>query len=598
MKKRVADIIIETLVDLGINDCFLVVGGGAMHLDNALALNKKINKYCNHHEQACTMAAEAYARLSGKMAMACVTSGPGATNAITGVMGAYQDSIPMIVVSGQVRYEISSMNTNLDLRYRGIQEFDIVTSVRNMTKYAVMITDPLSCRAEIKKAVQIAMSGRRGPVWIDVPLDVQSAKVYEDDLYEYDCDYQDAEIDDEKIKYILDTLLKAKRPCILAGTGIVSANVQEMFEAFVDKMGIPVIAGGWCTDLLYTSHPLYFGLSGDIAPRTGNFILQNADVILVLGNSLSFRQTGYAQEKFATEAKILWVDVDINESLKPGMRYDTFLCADLKIFFKACEKINSKWNNNEDWIKYCDMLKTRFSAYEAIEKIDSDARVNSYYFWKKYEEKAKESRIIAMGNSRANAVKIQVGVSYRGQRAITNYLCGSMGYDLPAAIGCAVASKDEVLCITGDGSIMMNIQELQTIIHNELPVKVVVFANEGYEAIRQTNKNFFNGVYMGCTKESGISFPDFKKIAEAFGFKYQICKSNADVEEKLDWLLNNSGNLFLEIKQQIDNPIIPKVMSRMREDGTFETPALHDMAPFLDLDELNSLMYENWIKGV
>lgn len=590
MKKRVADIIIETLADLGITDCFLVVGGGAMHLDNALALNKKINKYCNHHEQACTMAAEAYARLSGRMAMACVTSGPGATNAITGVMGAWQDSIPMIVVSGQVRYEISSMNTELDLRYRGIQEFDIVTSVKNMTKYAVMITDPLSCRTEIRKAVKIAMNGRRGPVWIDVPLDIQSAQVEEDDLYEDDFELQDIEIEELKLKYIFDTLSKAKRPCILAGTGIVSANVQDEFEIFVDKMGVPVIAGGWCTDLLYTSHPLYYGLSGDIAPRTGNFILQNADTILVLGNSLSFRQTGYAQEKFAPNAKILWVDIDENESLKPGMRFDAFLCADLLLFFKACENINIKLDVSKDWINYCDMLKTRFSAYEALEEINKDARVNSYFFWKRYEEKVTENQIIAMGNSRANAVKIQVGVKYKGQRAITNYLCGSMGYDLPASIGCAVASSKEVLCITGDGSIMMNIQELQTITHNKLPIKVVVFANEGYEAIRQTNKNFFNGVYMGCTKESGISFPDFKKLSEAFGFKYQVCNCNAEVDEKIDWLLNNNGNLFLEIKQQIDNPISPKVMSRMKEDGTFETPALHDMAPFLTNKELEELM--------
>lgn len=594
MKKRVADIIVESLVDNGIQDCFLVVGGGAMHLDNALALNKEINKYCNHHEQACAMAAEAYARLSGRMAAVCVTSGPGATNAITGVMGAWQDSIPMIVISGQVRYQISAMNTNLPLRYRGIQEFDIVPTVKNMTKYSVMLTDPLAVRAEINKAVKIAMEGRRGPVWIDVPLDIQSAIIDTDNLYDdEDLDTNIYNISEKHIKTIFEELNQAERPCILGGTGIVSANVQEEFVEFIERIGIPVIGGGWCTDMLYTDHPLYYGLSGDIGPRTGNFIVQNADVILVLGNSLSFRQTGYAQEKFATNAKIIWIDADKNESLKPGMHADIFINADLRTFFEACKMTEGEVHVKEEWIAYCETLKKRFTPYESIEpieKLDEHGRVNAYYFWKVFDEFAQENQIIAMGNSRGNAAKIQIGVKKAGQRAITNYLCGSMGYDLPAAVGCAVACGKEVFCITGDGSIMMNLQELQTIKQYKLPIKVVVFSNEGYEAIRQTCKNFFGGVYLGCTRESGVSFPDFKQLAEAFGFEYASCETNREVREKLEWLFEQKGNVFMEVKQQIENPLIPKVMSRMREDGTFETPALHDMAPFLEKEELEALM--------
>lgn len=591
MKRRVADIIIDTLVDNGITDCFLVVGGGAMHLDNALALNEKIHKYCNHHEQACTMAAEAYARLSGKIAMACVTSGPGATNAITGVMGAWQDSIPMIVISGQVRYQISTMSTDLPLRYRGIQEFDIVPAVKNMTKYAVMLTDPLAARKEINKAVGIAMEGRRGPVWIDVPLDIQSAIVDTEDLYK-DVEWEEKAkvIDETQLNKLFDSLDTAKRPCILGGTGVVSANVQQEFMKFVEKLGIPVVGGGWCTDMLYTDHPLYYGLSGDIGPRTGNFIIQNADVILVLGNSLSFRQTGYAQELFAPNAKIIWVDVDKNEVLKPGMRAEIFINADLHDFFASCRNMNRNISVDEGWIQYCKMLKKRFTPYESISEVREEERVNSYYFWKVFDEIAPDDQIIAMGNSRGNAAKIQIGVKKAGQRAITNYLCGSMGYDLPAAIGCAVASKKMVLCITGDGSIMMNLQELQTINQNKLPIKVIVFSNEGYEAIRQTCKNFFKGVYLGCTKESGVSFPDFHSLATAFGFEYDVCNTNREIRIKLEKLMTSDKNVFLEVKQQIENPLIPKVMSRMREDGTFETPALHDMAPFLAKDELEKLM--------
>lgn len=591
MKKRVADIIIETLVENGITDCFLVVGGGAMHLDNALAINDNINKYCNHHEQACTMAAEAYARVSGKMAAACVTSGPGATNAITGVMGAWQDSIPMIVISGQVRYQISTMNTDLPLRYRGIQEFDIVPTVSNMTKYAVMITNPLCVKAEMNKAIRVAMEGRRGPVWIDVPLDIQSTVVEENDLYVYEEKIEEKEsIDEKEVDELFNILKSAKRPCILGGTGIVSANVQKEFIEFIGKLGVPVVGGGWCTDMLYTDYPLYFGLSGDIGPRTGNFIIQNADVILVLGNSLSFRQTGYAQDKFAVNAKILWVDVDVNESLKPGMNPTLFINADLHDFFDMCKDRCDKIDVEEEWLNYCKMLKERFTPYESINEIDKDGRVNSYYFWKKFDEIAPADQIIAMGNSRGNAAKIQIGVKREKQRAITNYLCGSMGYDLPAAIGCAVASGKEVWCITGDGSIMMNLQELQTIRQNNLPIKVAVFSNEGYEAIRQTCKNFFGGVYLGCTRESGISFPNFEKLAVAFGFEYDVCSTNGDVEQKLKDFTNAKTNVLLEVKQQLENPLIPKVMSRMREDGTFETPALHDMAPFLPKEELEELM--------
>ena len=592
MKKRVADIAVETLVEKGIKDCFLVVGGGAMHLDNALAINENMNKYCNHHEQACAMAAEAYGKLTGKMAVACVTSGPGATNTLTGVMGAWQDSIPMIVISGQVRYEVSSMITGLPLRYRGIQEFDIVTTVKNMTKYCVMITDPLTIKAEIEKAIDIALEGRRGPVWIDIPLDMQSALVEENDLYVYKKDIVAGNIEEEKINKIFECLKKAKRPCVLGGTGVVSANAQIQFREFVDKMGIPVIGGGWCTDMLHTEHQLYYGLSGDIAPRTGNFILQNSDVILVLGNSLSFRQTGYAQDKFAPNAKILWVDVDENENLKPGMRTEIFVNMELKDFLNYCNKLDIHVDVDEKWLDYCNMLKTRFTPYESITEIDENARVNSYFFWKVFDKFSYKNQIIAMGNSRGNAAKIQIGVEKDGQRAITNYLCGSMGYDLPAAIGCAVASGEEVMCITGDGSIMMNIQELQTITQNELPIKVVVFSNEGYEAIRQTCKNFFDGKYLGCTKESGVSFPDFEKLANSFGFEYDVCETNGEVESKLEKLFSTNARVFLEIKQQINNPIIPKVMSRIKEDGSFDTPALHDMAPFLTKAEIEELMIE------
>ena len=589
MKRRVADIIMDLLVEHDIVDCFAVVGGGAMHLDNALALNHKIHKYFNHHEQACAMAAEAYARLSGKMAAVCVTSGPGATNTITGVMGAWQDSLPMIVLSGQVRYEISVPKSGLPLRYRGIQEFEIIPAIKNMTKYAVMITDPLSIRREMCKAIDIAMEGRRGPVWLDIPQDIQNAMVEEEDLYP--AEMPEKKTDKTDYEGMLKTLREAKRPCILAGSAVRSGNVMEEFLQFVDQMNIPVIGGAWVADNLYMEHPLYFGPSGNIGPRTGNFILQNADVILALGNSLGFRQTGFNQADFAPNAKIIMVDADENEAKKPGLRIHQFIHRELRDFFREMSGQNVEISLSEKWLSYCNMLKTRFTAFEAVKDIHMDERVCSYYFWQVFGKYEEDDSILALGNNTANTAKMQIGVQKRDQRVLTNYTCGSMGYDLPAAIGAAVASGKKVYCITGDGSIMMNLQELQTIAQYDLPIHVVVFSNGGYAAIRQTSKNFFNGVCIGCTKETGISFPDFKDIAKTFGFQYLYCGSNAEVDEAVKQLTSGRKRILLEVEQLYDNPVVPKVMSRLDENGKMLTPALHDMAPFLSEEEMKALMF-------
>lgn len=589
MKRRVADIIMDILVEKGITDCFAVVGGGAMHLDNALALNDNITKYFNHHEQACAMAAEAYARLSGKMAAVCVTSGPGATNTLTGVMGAWQDSLPMIVLSGQVRYEISVPKSGLQLRYRGIQEFEIIPSVKNMTKYAVMITDPLSIKREMYKAIYIAMEGRRGPVWLDIPQDMQNAVVEVEDLYPADEEIAQY----PKVDYAnLCTLLEgAKRPCILAGSGIRSGNVMREFTEFVDRMGIPVIGGAWVADNMYLEHPLYYGPSGNIGPRTGNFILQNADVILTIGNSLGYRQTGFNQEGFAPNATIIMVDADVNEAKKPGLNIEMFIHRDLKTFFEELKSVAVNINLEKQWKDYCNDLKQRFSPYEAVENIDMNDRVCSYYFWKVFSEYEPADSILALGNNTANTAKLQIGVQKKDQRVLSNYTCGSMGYDLPAAIGAAVASKKKVYCVTGDGSIMMNLQELQTIKHYDLPVNVVVFSNGGYAAIRQTSKNFFNGVCIGCTEDTGISFPNFEDVAKTFGFIYIKCSSNNEVENAIKELMNSEKRVLLEVEQLYDNPVVPKVMSRLDENGKMQTPALQDMAPFLSEEEMKQLMF-------
>lgn len=596
MRKRIVDIVMEQLVENGITTCFSVVGGGSMHLNNALALNENINKIFNHHEQACSMAADAYARLSGDLAAVCVTSGPGATNALTGVMGAWQDNLPMIVLSGNVRSDISIEETGLPLRYRGVQEFDIVNSIGNMTKYATVIKNPLSIKKEINKAIKIAMEGRRGPVWLDIPLNIQNTVVEESELLPFNYISDLPKINSEEFKSFLKPLIHAKRPCIIAGSGIVSSHTQEEFENFLDVIQIPLVGGAWVADVFYNEHPFFYGLSGNIGPRTGNFILQNADVILTLGSSLSFNQTGYNVAEFAPNAEILMVDVDENEFLKHKGKVNKFLHTDLISFFNEISKKQIKINSPKDWIEYCEKVKMKFNSYEGAENIEMQDRVCKYHFWKVFNEIAPKNTILALGNSSCNSAKLQVGKRYKNQRIITNYMCGSMGYDLPAAIGVAVASKSSVVCVTGDGSFMMNLQELQTIKQYKLPVKIILFENQGYNAIKQTCKNFFNGLEMGCSPDSGVSFPDFSKIADTFEFEYKCCENNGEVHDKLQWLFDSTGNAFLEIKEILDDPMNPKVMSRIDENGNMLSPAIHDMYPFISENELKELMICEEIK--
>lgn len=591
MKKRVADIIFEVLVENGIVDCFTVVGGGAMHLNNALALNKEMHCHFNHHEQACAMAAESYARYSGKMAAVCVTSGPGATNALTGVMGAWVDSIPVIVISGNVRYETSVEKSGLPLRYRGLQEFDIINSIQNMTKYSCFLTNPEDVKYEVEKAIKIALSGRRGPVWIDVPQDMQNSIVDDEIIKGFEDEVELPSVLDEDLIQIESDLRNALRPCILIGTGIQSTHSEADLEKLLEKVKVPVVGGAWIGDNFYNEHPLYYGTSGNAGARVGNFILQNADYILVLANSLSYKQTSYDLDSFAVNAKLCMVDVDKNEYLKNQNIVDDFVYCDIVEFMNSLEAIvTAPIMAPNNWMDYCDKVAEKFPFWEGECTASVDGRVNKYVFWKKFLEVMPENTLMALGNSSVGMAANQIGRRYKGQRMISNYICGSMGFDIPAAIGLAVASKREVVCVTGDGSMMMNLQELQTIKHKQLPIKIIVFENEGYGAIRQTCKNFFNGLEFGCSPDTGVSCPSFEKIAAAFGYKYNCCIKNDDVENKLNWLKETDDVCILEVKQQLDDPVLPKLISKLDENGQMTSPKLHDMYPFVSEEDMEWLM--------
>ncbi len=594
MKKRIADIVVETLIENGITDCFSVVGGGAMHLNNAFVLAKKrIRTIYNHHEQACAMAAEGYARLCGKMAAVCVTSGPGGTNAINGVQGAWVDSIPMIVISGHPRYATTVAESGLRLRTRGVQENDIVAQVKSITKYARLVKEPGEVKAEIQKAIYLAESGRRGPVWIDIPLDVQGLLVEEEELNQYSPRSEEESISDEKIKRLKEMLLQAKRPCLLTGSGIRSGNAEEEYREFLKDMNIPIVGGALLADINYNGEKNYYGMSGNVGPRCGNFILQSADLILVLGNSLAFKQTGFNQAEFAKHAKIIMVDAEEDEAKKPGLHVDFSICSNLKKFFKICKEKGIKVNAPAQWFEHCNFVFNDLPRYEMLERhgsFEDNERVPLYIFWREFLKTAEEDAVFALGNSGCGLGIMQEGITHKEQRVLVNYNCGSMGDDLPEAIGAAAAGAKTVYCVTGDGSVMMNLQELQTIHYYGFPVKTVIFSNDGYGAIRNTCSNFFHGTYTGCDAESGVSFPDFSRVAEAFQMEFHRCHCISELEESLEWLKQNKNPCILEICERIDEIKGPRIESKMDENGVFSTSPLHDMSPFFSEEEISKYL--------
>lgn len=598
MKKRVADIVVETLLEYGVTTCFSVVGGGSMHLNNAFAICESIEKIYNHHEQACAMAAEAYARACGRMAAVCVTSGPGGTNAINGVQGAWVDSVPMIVISGHPRQNTTVAATGLQLRCRGVQENDIITQVKSITKYAKCIINYREIKRELIKAIAIALEGRRGPVWLDIPLDVQGNHVDIDELYDVE-ENGDSRIDIKgEIAKLHEKLSEAKRPCILTGSAIRTGDCIQEFREFVSQIRIPIVGGALQGDICYSEQENYYGTSGSTGPRCGNFILQNADFILVLGNSLSFKQTGFDQKKFALDAKIVMVDAQEDEAKKPDLHIDWYIVCELKEFFTNAKRQMMQLDAPREWNDYCRFLKKQFPEFEALHaygEVEQSQSVSALYWWNKMLSLAKQDAVFCLGNSSCVVPPLVEGVKKPTQRLLVNYNCGSMGDDLPNAIGAAIAFKREIICVTGDGSIMMNLQELQTIRHYRLPIKVVIFCNDGYGAIRNTCRNYFDGVYMGCDKDTGVSFPSFEKIANAFGFAYRKCSKAADTEDGIQWLNDQDTFCILEIVQRQQEIQGLRLESLLLEDGSFVTPALHQLSPRLDDEE--KYMVQNYISG-
>lgn len=602
MKIRLADYVADFLVDHGVMDVFSVVGGGAMHLNDALGHKEGLKVTYNHHEQACAMAAEAYGRLNNKIAAVCVTTGPGGTNALTGVVGGWLDSIPMFIISGQVRYDTTARYalpfTETPLRAMGDQEYDIVKSVTPMTKYAVMIEDPGQIRYALEKGWHLAVTGRPGPVWIDIPVNYQGGYIETEELEGYDQEEDDAKlppkVETSTIQVILEKIKNAKRPVFHAGYGIRLSGGYEKFREAAKKLNIPIVTYWNAVDLIEDDHPLYCGRSGNMGDRPGNWAIQNADLILAVGTRISIRQVGYNWKTWAREAEVIMVDIDKAELKKPTLHVDMPVWADAKDFLtKLCEAADDTVHQCGIWQETCQRWKKEYPAVVPHHWEEDGSGANVYAFIRYLSSKLPENSLTAVSNGACCVVGNQAYVIQKGSRMANNSAVASMGYGLPAAIGtCIGGGRKQTICLEGDGSIMMNLQELQTILTNKLPIKIFLINNKGYHSIRITQMNLFHKNYVGIGEESGdLSFPKFKKIAEAFGYQYFCAYSNTEMKNMVDEVLKINGPVFCEIFTDIKQVWEPKSGTKKCPDGTLISPPLEDLAPFLPREELERQMF-------
>ena len=638
MRIKVSNYIARKLVESGIVRGFSVVGGGAMHLNNALGHEDGLTITYNHHEQACAIAAECYARINNKPAVVCVTTGPGGTNALTGVVGAWLDSIPMLVLSGQIRTDWTARMSGVHIRALGDQEFDICKSVAAMTKYCEMVTDPLRIRYCLEKALYLAESGRPGPTWLDIPLDVQGAFVETDELPGFDPENYEAggdgfaaasahkipedeagkgeyraalpkKVTRELAAEIIDRIAAAKRPVFNAGNGIRIANAHAEFLAVARKLGIPVVVGWDSEDCLPSDDPLYAGRPGNFGDRPGNFAVQNADLVFSVGSRLSVRQVGFQSKAWAREAFTIVNDIDAEELKKPTIHVSLPVHADAKDLLTVMnevldEKQTPIFGGGEglrgmSWSETCKYWVERYPVVQEKHlAVPASRPANVYALIRKLGDAVPENTITVVGNGSACVVG---GHAYRikkGQRFISNSAIASMGYDLPAAIGAAKANEDreryerDIVLLTGDGSIMMNLQELQTISGAKMPIKIFLINNDGYHSIRQTERNFFGDQKLvGIGSDSGdLSFPSFEKIAAAFELPYIAARHNDEIDAALQKTLAAEGPILCEVFVDTDQNFEPKSGGKRLPDGTMVSPPLEELTPFLSEEELDENM--------
>lgn len=572
---RVSDFIIQHLRDVyGVDTFFTVSGGGCIFLIDSIGSTDGIKYIATHHEQAAAIAAEGYARINNKIGVCIVTSGPGGTNALTGTLCSWLDSVPVLFISGQVNKSLTTNYTKLPLRQFGDQEFNIVESVKNMTKMAVQINDAKDIKSILDQACILATSGRPGPVWIDIPLDIQSEKI---DPFSLSSDFRVPEtpkIDKETLDLIVDKIQKAKKPLMIVGNGIRLSNGINELEKFLSLTNIPVITAVNGNDIVNEGYRYYYGRFGTHAQICANKILSECDFLLSVGSRLYVRQTGYNFQGFAKNAHRVYVDIDKAELDKPTLYPDTKVNADAKEFLNnLCSLLPSNIPINKAWTGRCDELNKFPKVLDSHR--NKTNFVSNYFFIEKLSDLIKEDEHIVTSDGSANVVTMQVMKLKGRQRLITNTGCAPMGYGLPAAIGAATHNK--VVCIEGDGSLHLNIHELQTMKHYNLPIKLFVINNDGYLSIKITQKTFFNSKFVASEKNSGVSFPEFKKIADAYGIRYFSIRQNSEAEDIIKKALSIDGPCFCEVFTDPEEYHEPKVSAKLDSNGKFIPGFLEDI---------------------
>lgn len=604
LKMRVADYVASFFADKGITHVFLVTGGGAMHLNDALGREKRLTYVCCHHEQACAIAGEGFFRVTGRPAAINVTTGPGGANALTGVHGAFTDSIALVVLSGQVKRDTLAATSGLPLRQLGDQEIDIVALARPITKYAVCVLNPQDIRYHLEKAYYLATTGRPGPVWIDIPIDVQSAPIDPSVMRGFDPATEvlvaptesrlvsGVELSDMALR-VADYLRKAARPVVMPGSGVRIAGAIEPFHRIIRKLGIPVAPAFNAHDLLAENDAVYVGRPGTIGDRAGNFAVQNSDFLLVLGCRLNIRQISYNWKSFARAAFKVMVDIDRAELYKHTLSIDLPIHADLNEFLISLDRALDGYQTpaaHRDYLAWCQERRRRYPVVPA-EYWQHDKPVNPYCFTERLFDHLRDGDVVVTGNGSACVITFQAGRIKADVRLFGNSGAASMGYDLPAAIGAAYGCPAaRIVCLAGDGSIMMNLQELQTISSQNLSIKIFLLDNDGYHSIRQTQSNYFPDNPVGATKASGVTFPDFLRLAQAFQIPARSLDCHSQMNDAIATTLDNSGPQFCHVLLDPNQPFAPKLASRALPDGRMASPALEDMAPFLTREELAANM--------
>ncbi len=589
---RLADYVFRTLADNNVSKIFLVTGGGAMHLNDALGREKRISYVCCHHEQACAIAAEGYARVTNGLGVACVTSGPGGVNALNGVFGAWTDSIPMLVVSGQMKRETLLRTHGLTgrLRQLGDQEVDIVEMVKGIAKYAVCVTEPESIRYHLERAIYLALHGRPGPVWLDIPVDVQAAMVNPETMRAYDPAEDALPVDEKALRAqaadVAKRLKASARPVLLGGTGVRLGDAIPEFIALAERLQIPVTTA-WTHDLIASDHPLFCGRQGTIGTRAGNFVVQNSDLVLILGARLCIRQISYNWASFARHAHTVQVDIDQAELEKPTFRSKQPIQADAKQFLRLVleELGDAKPTTAQlEWRDWAAKRRPMLPEVLPHHRTAAPGTINQYHFVELLFAASAKGDIFACGDATACITPFQAGELKAGQRLFSNSGSASMGYDLPAGIGAAVAAPDRrVICLGGDGSLQMNVQEMATLAHHKLNLKLFVLNNGGYLSIRSTQNNFFK-LLVGEGPISGVTFPDYAALAKAYGLPAVTLDTNRPAEH-LKEILARSGPEVIVVELDQAQGFEPKLSSKRLPDGRMVTAPLEDMAPFLDREE-------------